>query len=278
MSDVRTLLARAAATLGGDGARGEAELLLAHALDRTRAWLFAWPEHEPAADRVAAFEQLVEARRAGAPVAYLLGRRGFWTFDLAVSPAVLIPRAETELLVELALERIPVDEACAVADLGTGSGAIALALAHERPRARVVATDASADALAVARANARRLGIDNVEFAHGDWFVALGNARFTLVASNPPYIAADDPHLVQGDLRHEPASALASGRDGLDAIRSIVADAPAHLLPRGWLLVEHGWMQGAAVRALFARHAFDDVRSVHDLGGHERVTLGRRSA
>ncbi|HEU4663212.1 MAG TPA: peptide chain release factor N(5)-glutamine methyltransferase, partial [Dokdonella sp.] len=161
-------------------------------------------------------------------------------------------------------------------DAATGSGQAATGLAEHFER--VVATDASADALAVARANARRLGIDNVEFAHGDWFVPLEDARFALVASNPPYIAADDPHLAQGDLRHEPACALASGRDGLDAIRSIVADAPAHLLPHGWLLVEHGWTQGEAVRALFARHGFGDVQSVRDLGGHERVTLGRRGA
>jgi len=260
--------------LGGDDARGEAELLLAHVLGRTRAWLFAWPEHVVGAEQTSAFERLVEARRAGAPVAYLLGRRGFWSFDLAVSPAVLIPRPETELLVELALERIPSDEASALADLGTGSGAIALALAHERPHANVVATDASAAALAVAFANAQRLGIGNVRFVHGDWYAPLGTARFALVASNPPYIAADDPHLARGDLRHEPLSALASGHDGLDAIRAIVADAPAHLLPRGWLLVEHGWEQGAAVRALFVGRGLDDVQSVRDVAGHERVTLG----
>ena len=268
------MLAGATVRLGDGDARGEAELLLAHVLGRTRAWLFAWPEHAVGTEQTSAFERLVEARRAGAPVAYLLGRRGFWSFDLAVSPAVLIPRPETELLVELALERIPSDEASALADLGTGSGAIALALAHERPHANVVATDASAAALAVAFANAQRLGIGNVCFVHGDWYAPLGTARFALVASNPPYIAADDPHLARGDLRHEPLSALASGHDGLDAIRAIVADAPAHLLPRGWLLVEHGWEQGAAVRALFVGRGLDDVQSVRDVAGHERVTLG----
>lgn len=272
---MRTLLADAAARLGGGDARGEAELLLAHVLGRTRAWLFAWPEHEAGAEQADAFERLVEARRAGAPVAYLLGRRGFWSFDLAVSPAVLIPRPETELLVELALERVPTGEDCALADLGTGSGAIALALAHERPHARVVATDASAAALAVAHANAQRLGIGNVRFVHGDWYAPLAASRFALVASNPPYIAADDPHLARGDLRHEPLSALASGHDGLDAIRTIIADTPAHLLPRGWLLIEHGWEQGTAVRQLFEHHGFDDVQSVRDVAGHERVTLGR---
>ncbi|MBA8885212.1 release factor glutamine methyltransferase [Dokdonella fugitiva] len=275
---MRALLADAAARLGGDDARGEVELLLAHVLGRTRAWLFAWPEHEASAEQAGAFERLVEARRGGAPVAYLLGRRGFWSFDLAVSPAVLIPRPETELLVELALERIPSGEDCALADLGTGSGAIALALAHERPHARVVATDASAAALAVAHANAQRLGIGNVRFVRGDWYAPLTASRFALVASNPPYIAADDPHLARGDLRHEPLSALASGHDGLDAIRTIIADTPAHLLPDGWLLIEHGWEQGAAVRQLFQRHGFDDVQSVRDVAGHERVTLGRRGA
>lgn len=272
---MRTLLAVAAERLGGDNARGEAELLLAHVLGRTRAWLFAWPEHIASAEQIATFERLVESRRDGAPVAYLLGRRGFWSFDLAVSPAVLIPRPETELLVELALERVPTGEAIELADLGTGSGAIALALAHERPHAHVVAIDASAAALAVAYANAQRLGIGNVRFAHGDWYAPLGAARFALVASNPPYIAADDPHLSRGDLRHEPLSALASGHDGLDAIRAIVADAPAHLLAQGWLLIEHGWEQGAAVRELFAQRGFAEVHSVRDVAGHERVTLGR---
>ncbi|MGN6519443.1 MAG: peptide chain release factor N(5)-glutamine methyltransferase [Dokdonella sp.] len=276
MSQVRALLADAAARLGSDDARGEAELLLAHVLGRTRAWLFAWPEHEAGAEQADAFERLVEARCAGAPVAYLLGRRGFWSFDLAVSPAVLIPRPETELLVELALERVPAGEDCALADLGTGSGAIALALAHERPHARVVATDASAAALAVAHTNAQRLGIGNVRFVHGDWYAPLDASRFALVVSNPPYIAADDPHLARGDLRHEPLSALASGHDGLDAIRAIVADAPAHLLPQGWLLIEHGFEQGEAVRALFAQRGFTEVHSVRDVAGHERVTLGRR--
>jgi release factor glutamine methyltransferase len=275
LSDVRTLLAAAAERLGGDEARTECELLLAHALGRTRAWLFAWPEYAASDAQRDAFERLVDARCAGAPVAYLLGRRGFWSFDLAVSPAVLIPRPETELLVELALERVPTGEACALADLGTGSGAIALALAHERPQARVVATDASAAALAVAHANAQRLGIGNVRFVHGDWYAPLGAARFALIASNPPYIAADDPHLARGDLRHEPLSALASGHDGLDAIRAIVGGAPPHLLPQAWLLIEHGWEQGEAVRRLFAQRGFDDVHSVRDVAGHERVTLGR---
>jgi release factor glutamine methyltransferase len=250
-------------------------LLLAHALGRTRAWLFAWPEHVPTEAQRDAFERLVEARAGGMPVAYLLGRRAFWSLDLAVTPAVLIPRPETELLVELALERLPENATSAVADLGTGSGAIALALAHERPRARVRATDFSMDALAVARSNARRLGLANVEFTHGDWCDALGDARFDMIVSNPPYIAAGDPHLSRGDLRHEPMSALASGADGLDAIRTIVAAAPSHLLPGGWLLIEHGWDQAAQVRDLLKRADLRGSRSARDVGGHERVTFAQ---
>lgn len=273
---VRELLDAATRRLPGDEARADAELLLAHVLGRTRAWLFAWPEHEPEASQVAQFGRLVDARERGEPIAYLIGHRGFWTFDLRVTSAVLIPRPETERLVELALERVPADATCRVADLGTGSGAIALALASERPHASVLATDASVDALAVARANAGRLGLRNVEFAQGDWCGALGDAVFDVVASNPPYIADGDAHLAQGDLRFEPASALSSGADGLDAIRTIVAQAPAHLAVDGWLLLEHGWGQAAAVRALLESSSYLEVGSFRDNAQHERVTLGRR--
>lgn len=278
VANVRALLDAAMRRLHGEEARPEAETLLAHALARSRAWLFAWPEYEPDAPQREAFDRLVAARERGEPIAYLVGQRGFWTFDLRVTPAVLIPRPETERLVELALERLPADAACVVADLGTGSGAIALALAHERPRARVLATDASADALAVARANAERLGLRNIEFAQGDWCAALGDRVFDAIVSNPPYIASADAYLRQGDLRFEPPAALASGADGLDAIRAIVAQAPAHLADGGWLLIEHGWEQGAAVRALFDATGYRDVRNERDHAGHERVTLGRRAA
>lgn len=278
MSTVRQLLAEGAAALAGEDARFEAELLLAHALGRTRAWLFAWPEFEPGAARRAEYARLIEARRGGEPIAYLSGRREFWSLDLAVTPAVLIPRAETERLVELALEKLAPDRAAAVADLGTGSGAIALALAHDRPRARVLATDASAQALAVARANARRLGIGNVEFAQGDWCAALGGRRFDLIVSNPPYIEAADPHLAQGDLRFEPAAALASGLDGLDAIRAIAAGARERLLDGGWLLLEHGYAQGGRVRDLLSALGYSAVSTARDVEGRERVTLGRCGA
>lgn len=256
--------------------RIDAELLLLHVLGKPRSWLFGHDTDALDMGDVAAFEALVARREAGEPVAYLTGRRGFWTLELAVTPATLIPRPETELLVERALERLPRDAAARIADLGTGSGAIALALAKERPRARVIATDASEAALIVACANAAENGIDNTEFRHGSWFAPLAGERFDLIASNPPYIEADDPHLGQGDLRFEPMSALASGGDGLDDLRVIVGEAPSHLVDGGWLLVEHGWNQGAAVRALFADAGFIDIETARDLEGRERVTLGRR--
>ena len=253
----------------------DAEVLLAHVLGASRGWLFAHGgDRLPAAHRQR-FDALLARREAGEPVAYLTGHRGFWSLDLAVTPATLIPRAETELLVELALERLPPAAPARVADLGTGSGAIALAIARERPHARVVATDASDDALAVARHNAARHAIANVEFHAGDWWEALGEARFDLVASNPPYIAERDPHLARGDLRFEPPAALASGADGLDAIRRIAHGAPAHLLAGGWLLLEHGYDQGDAVRALLREAGFVDVATRQDLEARDRVTLGR---
>lgn len=275
MSTVRQLLGAAAARLGDEGARFEAELLLGHALGRSRTWLFTFPEFAPDAPQAARFADLVDARVRGEPVAYLTGRREFWSLDLAVTPDVLIPRPETELLVELALARMPANRACAVADLGTGSGAIALALACERPQAKIIATDASATALDVARANAARLGYANIEFAQGDWFAAIGEARFDLVVTNPPYIEAGDAHLKGGDLRHEPAAALASGVDGLDAIRAIIATANAHLRPQGELLIEHGWNQAERVRALLGAASFSGIHSVRDYNGHERVTVAR---
>lgn len=255
--------------------RADAEALLLHVLGRDRAWLFAHARDPVGDEAAAAFAGLVERRANGEPVAYLTGRRGFWTLDLAVSPATLIPRPETERLVELALERLEDAPGFRVADLGTGSGAIALALASERPQARVVATDASADALAVARANAAAHALSNVDFRQGPWWAPLQGERFDLVASNPPYIAAADPHLGQGDLRFEPASALAAGADGLDDIRQIVDGAPERLLPGGWLLLEHGWDQGAAVAGLLRDRGFAAVSTEQDLEARDRVTLGR---
>ena len=253
----------------------DAALLLAHALGKPRSWLFAHADDLLGEADAARFDALLARRVAGEPVAYLTGSRGFWTLDLAVTPATLVPRPETELLVELALARLPAVAPVRVADLGTGSGAIALALAEERPRAHVVATDASPEALEVARGNAVRNRIGNVAFRLGSWLAPLAGECFDLIASNPPYIADGDPHLSQGDLRFEPAMALSCGPDGLDAIRIIVRDAPACLRPGGWLLLEHGWDQGEAVRALLAEAGFVDAATARDLEGRDRITLGR---
>ena len=270
---VETLLRQAAAI-----DRVDAEWLLAHSLQTPRSWLFAHSGDAVPAEAAVRFAALLARRQAGEPVAYLTGSQGFWTLDLAVSPATLVPRPETELLVERALARIPVNSASHVADLGTGSGAIALAIAKERPHTAVIATDASAAALEVARGNAARNGITNVEFREGDWLAPLAGETFDLIASNPPYIAEGDPHLDRGDLRFEPPTALSSGEDGLDAIRSIVRDAPARLAPGGWLLLEHGWDQGALVRALLEAAGFIDVETAHDLEGRDRISLGRKAA
>lgn len=282
MSDIRPGDASGAARIADvlRAARGrvdaaDAELLLAHVLGASRGWLFAHGDAALPAGAGERYAVLLARRQAGEPVAYLIGRQGFWSLDLAVTPATLIPRPETELLVELALERLPAEAPARVADLGTGSGAIALAVARERPQAQVVATDASDAALAVACGNAARNGVANVAFRAGDWFAPLRGERFDLIASNPPYIALGDPHLDDGDLRFEPAAALSSGADGLDAIRTLVAGAPAHLAAGGWLLLEHGWTQGAAVRALLRQAGFGDVRTAQDLEGRDRVTLGR---
>lgn len=272
---VAELLRHAAARLEGDDARHEAEELLLHALGCERAWLFAHATDVIEEEEASRFQRLLALRAGGAPLAYVTGRRGFWTLDLQVTPDTLIPRPETELLVELALARLPERLPLRVADLGTGSGAIALSIASERPQAQLVATDFSQGALAVARTNAQAHGLLNVDFRQGDWLQPLAGECFDLIASNPPYIASADPHLEQGDLRHEPMSALASGSDGLDAIRQIAASAPAHLRPGGWLLLEHGWDQGEPIRALLGHAGFVEVATEQDLEQRDRVTLGR---
>jgi len=271
-ADVRGLLASGVRRLGE---RVDAEALLLHVLDKPRSWLFAHADEAVDEASARAYAILVERRAAGEPVAFLTGRRGFWTLELEVTPATLIPRAETERLVELALERLPADRTARVADLGTGSGAVALAIASERPLAQLVATDASAAALAVARRNAQRHGLQRVAFLQGDWLAPLYGGRFDLVVSNPPYIEADDPHLAQGDLRFEPRSALVAGADGLDDIRRIVADARAVLAPGGWLLFEHGWNQGASARGLLADAGYAQVFTGQDLEARDRVSGGR---
>ena len=256
----------------------DAQVLLAHRLGQDRAWLIAHGDDALTRAQSDAFLALARRRRDGEPVAYLTGRREFWGLPLSVSPAVLIPRPETETLVELALARLPKDREVRVLDLGTGSGAIALAIAHDRPQATILAVDVSDDALVVACANARRLNITNVEFAQSNWYDDVAStwrdAPFDLVASNPPYIAAGDPHLGEGDVRFEPALALTPGGDGLDAIRRIVAGAPAYFAPGGTLVVEHGYDQADAVRALFVAAGFTDLVTVRDLAGIPRVVAG----
>lgn len=254
--------------------RLDAELLLAHALGQSRSYLRTWPEREPSAAQCAAFAALLARRRTGEPVAYLLGRQGFWSLDLEVAPHTLIPRPDTELLVETALTLGPGGPA-RVLDLGTGTGAIALALACERPAWQVLGVDRVSEAVQLAERNRARLGLGNARFVESVWFSTLGGERFALIVGNPPYIAAADRHLSEGDVRFEPASALVAGEDGLDDIRRIVAEAPEHLEAGGWLLLEHGYDQAEAVRALFAARGFAAVESRRDLGGHQRITLGQ---
>ncbi|MBI5462587.1 MAG: peptide chain release factor N(5)-glutamine methyltransferase [Gammaproteobacteria bacterium] len=278
---LRAVLHSATARLAAqhDSARLDAELLLAAALGQSRSYLIAWPERVLTDAQAQGFAALLARREAGEPIAHILGRREFWSLDIEVTPATLIPRPETELLVELALARIPVDTAWDIVDLGTGSGAIALAVAQERPRSRVLATDVSMEALTVAQENARRLNIGNVDFRLSAWYAGLDDARrFDVILSNPPYVRTDDPHLHQGDVRFDPIEALVSGADGLNDLRIIVAGAPTQLRPGGWLLVEHGYDQGEDVRRLFAEAGFVDIQSVADLAGHPRVTLGRAVA
>ena len=273
---VRHLLDDAAATLAdaSPAPRLDAELLLAHALGQARSHLRAHPEKTPDTRALEAFRALVAARRRGEPIAYLTSKREFWSLELKVTPATLIPRHETELLVELALQHIPPDAAWEILDLGTGSGAIALAIAHERPRCRITATDQSTTALAVAKENAADLCISNVKFLEGDWFIPVAERRFHLIASNPPYVPEGDPHLDVGDLRYEPRSALAAGPQGLDDLQRIVGGASGHLEPGGWLMLEHGHDQGEAVRALLVAGGFEGAITCKDLAGHDRVSGG----
>lgn len=259
--------------------RRDAEILLGYVSGRPRTFLLAFGETLLSADERERLEALLLRRIQGEPVAYLTGMREFWSLPLEVSSATLIPRPDTECLVEKALTLLPaLSDGVEIADLGSGSGAIALALASERPASRVTGVDFSPQAVALAQRNAARLGVSNVTFIQGDWFAPLQGRRFFLIVSNPPYIDADDPHLTQGDVRFEPASALVAAEGGMADIHSIVSQAPAYLQPEGWLLLEHGWRQGDAVRRCLADAGFKQVETLRDYGGNERVSCGRLDA
>lgn len=260
-----------ALTTRSESARLDAELLLSHAAGVGRSTIRAFPDRAVGVEARRAFEQLIERRRDNVPTAYLLGKREFYSLDLAVGPAVLVPRPETELVVETALVILADDAPAELLDLGTGSGAIALAIKHERPRARVMAIDSSAAALGIARGNAAALGLD-VEFLKSDWFEALAGRRFDVIVANPPYVASVDLAL-SGALRHEPTAALDGGPDGLDALRAIIRTAAPYLLPAGTLVIEHGDAQGEASRALALENGYTQVRTLKDLAGRDRVLV-----
>ncbi len=252
----------------------DARMLLQHVLNVSHAHLIAYPEQELSPEQVQYLGQLTQRRACGEPVAYLTGRREFYSLDFRVTPAVLIPRPETELLVDLALERIPADRAFKVLDLGTGSGAIALTIAKHRPLVSVIAVDASVEAASIAESNAKQLDVHNVRIMKGDWFEGLGEERFDLIVSNPPYVASTDPHLSRGDLRFEPAMALTDGADGLGCLRAIMGSAPTHLVAGGTLLVEHGYDQAEVCRRLLENAGFGAIICCPDLAGIPRISGG----
>ncbi|MCU5774858.1 peptide chain release factor N(5)-glutamine methyltransferase [Erwiniaceae bacterium BAC15a-03b] len=275
--DIRSWLKAATAALcGGDSPKRDAEILLGFVTGKSRSWLIAFDETELTAPQLAQLEALIARRANGEPVAHLTGEREFWSLPLSVSAATLIPRPDTEILVEQALARLPASPA-QILDLGTGTGAVALALASERADCQVVGVDRIAEAVTLAQHNAAKLQLTNARFLLSDWFSALENQRFDLIVSNPPYIDADDQHLQQGDVRFEPLSALVADEQGLADIRRISAAAARFLQPGGWLLFEHGWQQAAAVRDILRDHNFLQVETCQDYAGNDRVTVGQLS-
>jgi release factor glutamine methyltransferase len=275
MATVKQNLLRGLELPGSDSARLDLEVLLGHVLKHTRTWLYTWPEYELSATEQRQFDDLVRRRAAGEPVAHLTGLREFWSLPLAVDASTLIPRPETELLVETALALCP-ETPQQVLDLGTGTGAIALALASERPAWQLLAAEKSPQALALAKRNRDSLGLGNVQLIQSDWFARIPPQSFDLIVSNPPYIDASDPHLAEGDVRFEPRSALVAEGEGLADIEEIASTGIKYLAPGGWLIVEHGWQQAAAVRVVFAEGGLVSIESRNDYGNRERLTLGRR--
>ena len=252
----------------------DTEVLLCHCLHKNRSFLRAWPDHQPTPEQAKLFWSLIERRRQGMPIAYLTGQREFWSRNFCVGPDVLIPRPDSELLIELSLECLPAEQPCKIIDLGTGSGILAITLAAERPLATVIATDISPAALNIARRNAEQLNTANVSFLQSHWFDAVLDTDFDLVISNPPYIAEDDPHLRQGDVRFEPDTALISAEEGLKDIRLLAEQARRHLKSNGHFLVEHGYNQEARVQAVFKQLNYRRVTTHTDLSGTPRVTSG----
>jgi release factor glutamine methyltransferase len=258
--------------------RLEAEVLLAHTLNCSRSHLYTWPEQHLTEQQSQTFSRLIGRRLAGEPIAYITGTREFWSLTLRVTADTLIPRPETELMVERSLEILQTKPTARIADLGTGSGAIAAALASEFPESQITATDNSVKALSVAQANFEDLGLQNIQTSLGHWLTALPSAEpFDLILSNPPYVAEYDPHLQEDGLPWEPASALVSGKDGLDDIRQLIKNAPLYLAPQGWLILEHGFDQGSAVRQLFSEAGYQEIITHHDLEHRERLTEGRKA-
>ena len=256
--------------------RLEAEILLAHALGQPRTYLYAWPERSLVSDILSPFKDWLARRISGEPLAYIIGQREFWSLKLTVTADTLIPRPETELLVEKALEKIPTDVKLSIADLGTGSGAIALALAKERPRCMITATDLSTEALEIAQKNAHTLGLNTISFIVGDWLTPLHRLNFDIIVSNPPYVASHDPHLSRGDPRYEPPLALQGGHDGLKAIEKIASQAKNHLNPTGWLLLEHSYDQGESVTTLLNSYGYHNIYDHQDYGRQPRVIVAQK--
>ncbi|SDO01654.1 peptide chain release factor N(5)-glutamine methyltransferase [Vreelandella arcis] len=275
-----TLLIKAAERLrqaGSPSARLDADVLLSHVLGRDRTWLYTWGDKVCSTWQHARFDALVAARAQGCPIAYLTGEREFWGLAIATSPNTLIPRPDTETLVDVALSRAQLHGG-RLLDMGTGTGAVALALASERPNWQIIGVDILADAVTLAQANAARLGLRNASFQQSDWFSAFGSpdeaATFDIIVSNPPYIAKDDPHLAQGDVRFEPISALVADANGMADLLYLIITARRYLSPTGWLLLEHGYRQADELRKAMDAAGYQSVESIRDLAGHERVTLG----